>query len=146
MIIGLSSVIFGWADNNNSIISKIEANPINIAFTLSQKSDTAKIESTLEYYGYIPQTSPSEGWRAYFIHPNGSQIRYKFNSGYKFPTIEVRCKASAKEKDQILKDLNFKKSGNAYELIRPGVSTHCSQAPHNSLIFTSETFNPKSSR
>ncbi len=139
LLIAVTSVISGKADSNNSNISKIEANPINIAYTLSQKSDTAKIASLLDYYGYTPQTLPSEGWRASFTHPNGSQIRYKLTEGNKYPTVEVQSKASAKENDQILKDLNFKKRGNAYQLIRTGVSTHCSQAPHNSLIFTTET-------
>lgn len=123
------------ADNNSSSVKKVQANPINIAYILSQKSDTAKIISTLVYYGYIPQSPSSEGKGTLFIHPNGSQIRYEFKDGDKYPTVEVRTKASAKEKAQILNDLNFKKTGNAYERKSPGSTVRCTSGSHNFLTF-----------
>ena len=142
-------------------VKKIEANPINIAVMLTQETDTAKMASTLEYYGYTaithtarsadtkPQASilraqhaNTDGFAVY-SHPNGSVIRYKFtNADQKYPTIEVTSKASQKDKDNTLKNLNFQKSGNTYERKSVGYTTRCTNGPHSSLILTRYS-NPK---
>ena len=136
-------------------VKKIEANPINIAVMLTQEIDTARMASTLEYYGYTaithtarradtkPQASilraqqaNTDGFAVY-SHPNGSVIRYKFeNSNQKYPTIEVISKTSQKDKDQTLKNLNFQKIGNSYERKSVGYTTRCINGPHGSLILT----------
>ena len=136
-------------------VKKIEANPINIAVMLTQETDTARMTSTLRYYGYTaithtarsadtkPQASilrvqhaNTDGFAVY-SHPNGSVIRFKFeNSNQKYPTIEVTSKVSQKGKDQTLKNLNFQKIGNFYERKSIGYTTRCVNGPHGSLILT----------
>ena len=129
-------------------VKKIEANPINIAVMLTQETDTARMTSTLRYYGYKPsfenstsyQTASaglSSGETYTFTHQNGSVIRYKFtNTDQKYPTIEVTSKVSQKEKDQTLKNLNFQKTGNSYERKTVGYTTRCVNGPHGLLILT----------
>ena len=122
-------------------VKTIEANPINIAVMLTQETDTAKMASTCEYYGFTRQII-KDGYTI-FIHPNGSVIRYKFtNADQKYPTIEVTSKVSQKEKDNTLKNLNFQKSGNTYERKSVGHTTHCTNGPHGTLILTRYS-NPK---
>lgn len=136
-----ASILSGKADDNNSLVIKVEANPINIAAQLVLIQDKDKLISSLDYYGYTPLDSgiwtldSDHGTSAVFTHPNGSQIRYQFNNGNIYPSIEVHSKASAKEKDQILKSLNFHKAGNSYNRETIGCTTNCSSGPHNSLIF-----------
>ena len=136
-------------------VKKIEANPINIAVMLTQETDTAKIASTLRYYGYTAVThtarstytephtpilraqhADTDDYIVYF-HPNGSVIRYKYTeSDQKHPTIEVTSKASQKEKDQTLQSLNFQKNGNFYVRKSVGYTTYCASGSHGTLILT----------
>ncbi len=118
-------------------IKKIEANPINIAVSLTERTDSATIASICEYYGYIIQ--PSQDGYTIFKHPNGSIIRYSFNNSdnrSKYPTIEVKCKASPKEKDQRLKNLNFQKSGNSYERRALNSTIKCTYGPRGFIVFS----------
>ncbi|MDE5871227.1 MAG: hypothetical protein K2H22_04755 [Muribaculaceae bacterium] len=117
-------------------VKKIEANPINVAAMLTERPDSASVASTCEYYGYTLQ-SPQDGYTV-FRHPNGSVIRFTFKeekNGKRYSTIEVRSKASQKEKDQILQTLNFQKSGNAYVRRNIGYTTQCTNGPQGSLVF-----------
>lgn len=115
-------------------VKKIEANPINVAAMLTQETDTAKIASTCDYYGYIRQ-HPIDGYTV-FKHPNGSVIRYKYTDpDQKYQTIEVVSKASQREKENTLQSLSFQKIGNAYERRSISFTTRCTSGPHNSLIF-----------
>ncbi len=98
-----------------SAIKKIEANPINVAFMLAQESDSAKMASICDYYGYVIQ--PSQEGYIIFKHPNSSIIRYSFKETSKeqpYPYVEVKSKLSSKEIDFTLTDLNFKKNGSEY--------------------------------
>ncbi|MDE7347565.1 MAG: hypothetical protein K2N48_12615 [Muribaculaceae bacterium] len=126
-------------------VKKVEANPINVAVILTEKLDSASIASTLLYYGYIPssESNPSHKTedsrlKTEYTHHNGSVIRYSFtkaDNGNLYPTIEVTSKASQKEKEQILKNLNFQKNGNAYERRSISHTTRCTNGPRGSLIF-----------
>lgn len=119
-------------------VKKIEANPINVAVMLMQEKDTTSMASTCEYYGYTRQ--PENNGYTIFKHLNGSQIRYKYSdSNQTFPTVEVTSKASFKEKNQILQNLNFNKVGNTYEQKSVGFTTRCSFGPHGTLILTRHT-------
>ena len=139
IILTLIAIIFSLLPAH--AVKKIEANPINIAVMLTQETDTARITSTCEYYGYTRQT-PKDAYTI-FTHPNGSVIRYKFtNIDQKYPTIEVNSKASQKEKDKILKNLNFQKDGNTYVRKSVGYTTRCTTGPHSSLIIIRHS-NPK---
>ncbi len=115
-------------------VKKIEANPINIAVVLTQETDSSKMASTLEYYGYVLQSPPSNGQQAY-MHPNGSVIRYQYLN-QKYPTVEVTSKVSSTERNKILKNLNFRKKGNTYERKSIGYTTECASGSPGSLIFT----------
>ena len=115
-------------------IKRIEANPINVAVMLSEQTDSASIASTCEYYGYTLQ--PAENEYTVFEHPNGSMIRYtinEFENGTSHPSIEVTSKASQKEKNQILNNLNFKKADSGYERRSVGYTIRCTNGPHGSL-------------
>ncbi len=118
-------------------IRKIEANPINVAVSLTERTDSATIASICEYYGYINQ--PSQKDYTVFQHPKGSIIRYSFKkadvtTGSKYPTIEVKCKGTQKEKEVILKNLNFQKSGNSYERRGMSSSIRCISGTRGFLI------------
>lgn len=123
---------------------KIEANPINVAAILTELPSSTALSSTCEYYGYIQQP-PQDGYTVY-KHPNGSVIRYSFNeadNGKSYSTVEVTSNISQKEKDQILQDnLNFQKTGNAYERRSVGYTTRCTNGRHGALIFQQRP-NPK---
>lgn len=124
-------------------IKKIEANPINIAVMLTQETDTASISFTLQYYGNScgiqeklkTDSSKPETYVTY-THPNSSIIRYRLSGREKYYTIEVISKLSTKEKDKILKNLNFQKKSNEYELKTIGHITRCVSSPNNTLIIT----------
>ena len=123
----LLAILPASADNKFGItpIKKIEANPINVAFILAQETDSTKIASICDYYGYQPSpdntTPPSGGWGAYsstYRHPNGSILRISFRDAtpdQPYPQIEVKSKQSSKDIDYTLTDLRFKKQGNGYE-------------------------------
>ncbi len=130
-------------------VKKVEAHPINVAVMLTQETDTAKIASTLDYYGYTrePQgnltpDTPTPDTNAVFTHPNGSRIRYTLPSGDKYPTIEVKTKATAKEKDKILKNLNFQKTAKGYEKKSIGHTTTCTPSTNGTLLLTKGKTSP----
>lgn len=134
----LFTLLPAWAISKLEIhpVKKIEANPINIAVMLTERPDSASIASTCEYYGYILQ-SPQDGYTVY-QHPNGSTICFSIKEAYngkKYSTIEVRSKATQKEKDQTLRSLNFQKSSNVYIRGTVGYTTQCTNGPHGALIF-----------
>lgn len=117
-------------------VKKIDANPINLAAMLTEQSDTAVIVSICEYYGYKRQ-QPKDHYTI-FTHPNGSTIRYVVSdTDISHPTIEVYSKLNTKKKNQILKDLNFKKNGVVYERGSIGYTTRCLYCPQGFLRFTS---------
>lgn len=110
-------------------VKKIEENPINVAVMLTEQLDSARVAATCEYYCYIYQSS-QDGFSVY-KHPNGSVIRFNIttaDNGKKYPTVEVKSKGTQKEKDKILKTLNFKKNGNVTERRPIGFTTQCSTA------------------
>lgn len=133
IIFSILPLFFIFAFNARAV-KKIEANPINIAVMLTQETDTAKMASTCEYYGYT-RKMPQNDYTV-FSHNNGSQIKYKLTYGEKYPTIEVRSNVSSKEKDKILKILNFQKEGHTYEYKSIGTITRCSSGPHGTLILS----------
>ena len=116
---------------------KIEANPINIAAILVEKTDSAKIASPLEYYGYHPQGT-EDGYQI-MRTSNGNEIRCTFtDSGDKYPTVVVKTHGTSRPIDDKLKELDFEKSGNGYEKMKNAYSkfkTKCSLGSHNTLIF-----------
>ena len=121
-----------------SAVKKIQANPINIAISLVEKTDSAKIASTLTYYGYTHQAT--EDGYSVMTDPNGNEIRFSFSensSNDKYPTVKVKASGTHKALDAKLKELDFEKTGNAYERMRNQYSkykTRCSFGPHNTLI------------
>lgn len=118
---------------------KVEANPINIAAILVEKTDSAKIASTLEYYGYTPQ-APENGYQV-MKHPNGTEIRFSFTEDgtpTKYPTITVKHNTPSKDIDARLKGLDFESTGNGYKKEKNQFShyiTRCQPGPKGTLIF-----------
>ena len=135
-ILPLLAILFSLLPTGAATL-KIEANPINVAAILTELPSSTALASTCEYYGYIRQ-SPQDGYTVY-KHPNGSVIRYSFNeadNGKSYSTVEVTSNISQKEKDQILQEnLNFQKTGNAYERRSVGYTTRCTNGRHGALIF-----------
>lgn len=123
----------------SSSAKKIDANPINIAVTLVEKTDSAKVASTLEYYGYTPQGI--ENGYCVMKNTQGNEIRFSFNDNgthSNFPTILVKLNITEKDLNTRLKDLDFEKSGNGYQKAKNAYSrytTQCSTSPHNTLTF-----------
>ncbi|MDE5998329.1 MAG: hypothetical protein K2G77_09000, partial [Muribaculaceae bacterium] len=127
---------------------KIAANPINVAYILSQKTAPDGIASTLEYYGYTPQpkgnmtpdTSTPETFLVY-SHPNGSIIKYTFKDtteAQPYPYVEVKSNKGSNETVKALENLTFKKKGGGY--IRnigkqAKTETHCTHGSQGHLIF-----------
>ncbi|MBD5505600.1 MAG: hypothetical protein HDR09_18140 [Lachnospiraceae bacterium] len=127
----LLAILPASADNKFGItpIKKIEANPINVAFILAQETDSTKIASICDYYGYQPSPDNSassktasaglsSGETNTYRHPNGSILRISFRDAtpdQPYPQIEVKSKQSSKDIDYTLTDLRFKKQGNGYE-------------------------------
>ena len=122
-----------------SAVKKFEANPINIAAVMVEKTDSAQIASTCEYYGFTYQ-GVEDGYTV-MKRTNGNEIKFTFNDNgtiNKYPTIVVKIKEAHKEIDARLKELNFEKKGNTYEIKQNQYSrfiTQCSFGPHNTLIF-----------
>ena len=101
----------------------IEANPINIAAQLVEKTDSAKIDSTLEYYGYQPQGT-EDGYQI-MRTPNGNEIRFSFTeatSTNKYPTVVVKTHGTSRSINEKLKELDFEKTGNGYEKMKNAYS------------------------
>ena len=121
-----------------SAVKKIEANPINIAVSLVEKTDSAKIASTLDYYGYTYQGT-DDGYTV-MKNTKGNEIRFSFSESdvpNKYPTIIVKNHNTSKETDSRLKELNFEKVGNKYEYKRNSYSkfkTQCSFGHKSTLI------------
>ena len=122
-----------------SAIKKFEANPINIAAVMVEKTDSAQIASTCEYYGFTYQ-GVEDGYTV-MKRSNGNEIKFTFNDNgttQKHPVIVVKTKEAHKEIDARLKELNFEKKGNSYEIKRNQYSrfiTQCNFGAKNSLIF-----------
>ena len=142
-------------------VKRIDANPINIAFILSQETDPDVIASTLFYYGYEPMegrlpsrpakaeaTSTqsasaglSSGETNSYTHPNGSMIRYTFKDATEsqpYPQVEVKSNRGSKDIESTLESLDFKKKGSRY-IRNTGqyakTETHCTNESQSFLIF-----------
>ncbi len=114
---------------------RIEAHPINIAVSLVEKSDSTKLASTLDYYGY--SFDGKEDGYVVMKDSKGNEIRYTFESSNKYPTVIVRTHDTHKNIDTRFKELNFDKVGSNYERVRNMYSkykTHCSFGPKSTLI------------
>ena len=121
----------------SSAIKKIEANPINVAVMLTEELDPASLAKTCDFYGYQHQGN-QDGYTV-FKHQNGSIIRFKFvpdEDGKQYSTIEVSSKETQKDRDAILKGLNFQKSGNTYERRSIGHITRLTPSSHSFLRLT----------
>ena len=122
-----------------SAIKKFEPNPINIAAMMVEKTDSAQIASTCEYYGYS-YDGFKDGYTV-MKRPNGSEFRFTFNENgtiQEYPTIILQTKQAHKEIDARLKELEFEKKGRIYEIMRNQYSryvTQCNFGPHSTLIF-----------
>lgn len=119
-------------------VKKITPNPINLAIILVEKTDSTKVASTLEYYGYSPQ-GKEDGYQI-MKDPNGNEIRYSFtnnNSHSNYPTVVVKAKDTHKALDYKLKELNFEKAGNGYERMKNPYSKYkirCGFGSNNVLV------------
>ena len=122
-----------------SAIKKFEANPINIAAVMVEKTDSAQITSTCEYYGFTYQ-GVEDGYTV-LKRSNNSEIKFTFNDNgttQKYPIIEVTTKEAHKEIDTRLKELGFEKKGNIYEIKRNQFSRYiiqCNLVHNNTLTF-----------
>ena len=122
-----------------SAVKKFEANPINIAAMMVQRTDSAQIASTCEYYGFVYQ-GVEDGY-VVMKRTNGSEIKFTFNDNgtkQKYPIIVVKTKDDHKEIDTRLKELGFDRKGSIYEIKRNQYSryiTQCSVGPHHTLTF-----------
>lgn len=118
---------------------KVEANPINIAAIIVEKTDSAKIASTLEYYGYSP--SGTENGYQVMKHSNGTEIRFTFTENgvvCQYPTVIVKHNTPTKDIDTRLKTLDFESKGNSYKREKNQFSryiTQCQHGPKSTLIF-----------
>ena len=131
-------------------VKKIEANPINIAFLLAQETDSAKMASICDYYGYQPYNDNgnsnksasaglSSGETNTYRHPNGSIIRYTFRDATEaqpYPQVEVKTRQSSKDIDFTLTDLRFEKQDNGYERKLGQYSRHATTCKrgHNGFL------------
>ena len=117
-----------------------DVSPINLASIIVEKTDSAKIASTFEYYGYTLQGTEN-GYNV-MKHPNGTEIHYSFhpeNSDSKYPTIIVKPKETQKQIDSRLKELDFTKTSNKYKRMRNMYSryiTLCEHGQNSTLIFS----------
>ena len=71
-------------------VKKFEPNPINVAALIVEKTDSAKVVSTCEYYGFAYQ-GVEDGYTI-MKRPNGNEIKFTFNENgipQKYPTIIV---------------------------------------------------------
>ena len=122
-----------------SAVKKFEANPINIAAVMVEKTDSAKIASTCEYYGFAYQ-GVEDGYTV-MKRTNGNEIKFTFSENgtiQKYPIIVVKTKEAHKDIAVRLKELNFEKKGNIYEIKRNPYSryiTQCNFGYNNTLIF-----------
>ena len=119
-------------------VKKITPNPINLAITLVEKTDSAKVASTLTYYGYTFQNI-EDGYNV-MKDSNGNEIHFSFkesNSSHKYPTVKVRTEGNHKDLDSKLQELKFEKVGNIYEYKKNQYSkfkTQCNWEHQKTLI------------
>ena len=122
-----------------SAVKKFEPNPINVAAIIVEKTDSAKVASTCEYYGFAYQ-GVEDGYTI-MKRANGNEIKFTFSENgsiQKYPIIVINTKEANREIDTRLKELNFVKRGNSYEIKRNIYSryiTQCSFGLKNTLIF-----------
>ena len=122
-----------------SAVKKFEANPINIATVMVEKTDSTQVASTFEYYGFAYQGA-EDGYTV-MKRPNGNEIKFTFQYNGKLqehPIIVVKTNETHKAIDSRLKDLSYEKKGNIYEIkrnIHSRLITQCSFGRHNTLIF-----------
>ncbi len=129
-------------------IIQIHANPINIAARLVLQQDSAKIASTLEYYGYTPvnsnsqsasrKTQNAEDGFSVFTHPDGTIILFSFPDSETNPTVQVHSKTNRPKTEKILEELDYKKNGDHFENIMSKYSKYlkkCTFGPNNSVTF-----------
>ena len=120
-------------------VKKFQPNPINVAAIIVEKTDSAKVASTCEYYGFTYQ-GIEDGYTV-MKRPNGPEIKFTFQENgetQKYPTIIVKAKATHKEIEEHLKTVNFEKEGSIYTAPHNQYSryiTQCSINSHNVLIF-----------
>ena len=104
-----------------------------------EKTDSAKVASTCEYYDFAYQ-GVEDGYTV-MKRPNGDEITFTFRENgnpHKYPTVVVMAKETHKEIDKQLKELNFEKEGNSYEIKHNQFGrfiTQCGFGPNNTLIF-----------
>lgn len=120
-------------------IKKFEPNPINVAAVIVTKSDSTKVASTCEYYGFVYQ-GVEDGYTV-MKRTNGAEIKFTFKDNGKtqeYPIVVVKTKGNHKIIDERLKELSFEKEGNIYKAPYNHYSryiTQCSFGPRNTLIF-----------
>ena len=120
-------------------IIRIDANPINVAFGLSQETDSAKIVSTLSYYGYVMEGRFSD--LLTYKHPNGSVIKFSYKDAtpaQPYPYVEVKSNQAGTNTNKALEGLQFKKTGSHY--VRnvghhAKTETRCSHSHQGYLVF-----------
>lgn len=120
-------------------VKKFQPNPINVAVVIVEKTDSAKVASTCEYYGFTYQ-GVEDGYTV-MKRPNGTEIKFTFKENgetQKYPTVIVKAKGTHKEIGERLKAVNFEKEGNIYTAPHNLYSryiTQCRLDTHNTLIF-----------
>lgn len=120
-------------------VRKINVNPVNLAVVIVEKSDSADIASTFDYYGYT-LTEETDGYKV-MRHPNGDEIRYSFSDKgilQTFPIVIVKAKENSKALGFRLNELKFEKTRDVYErkINRYGHHvTQCISGPHGTLTF-----------
>ena len=120
-------------------VKKFEPNPINVAAIIVEKTDSSKVASTCEYYGFKYQ-GVEDGYTV-MKRPNGTEIKFTFKENgepQKYPTVIVKAKGTHKEIGERLKAVNFEKEGNIYIVPHNLYSrylTQCKLGTHNTLIF-----------
>lgn len=122
-----------------SAVKKFEPNPINVAAIIVEKTDSTKVASTCEYYGFAYQ-GVEDGYTV-MKRANGAEIKFTFKENgnpQKYPTVAVKVKGIHKTIDERLKELNFEKEGNIYTTPHNQYSrfiTQCRLGSNNTLIF-----------
>ncbi|MBD5420941.1 MAG: hypothetical protein HDR47_06895 [Bacteroides sp.] len=122
-----------------SAVKKFEPNPINVAAIIVEKTDSAKVASTCEYYGFAYQ-GVEDGYTV-MKRANGNEIKFTFQENgepQKYPTVIVKTKGTHKEIEEHLKAVNFEKERDIYIAPHNQFSryiTQCNLCSHNTLMF-----------
>lgn len=120
-------------------VKKFQPNPINVATVILEKTDSVKVASTCEYYGFTYQ-GVEDGYTV-MKRKDGTEIKFTFNENgthQKYPTIIVKAKGTQKEIEEHLKGVNFEKEGNIYACPHNIYSRYikqCSIDSHDTLTF-----------